>query len=146
MRSEIRVLGDLTLLVDCYNANPQSVRAALDLLASLRKPSRRVTVLGSMLELGERTAPLHRQVLEYALSLPVDLVVVTGLFAEAASGLGRAPGGPELAVAEGLKGAGEILLERLDGDEAVLLKASRGVAMEVLVPVLEGRFGGGEEA
>lgn len=146
MRSEIRVLGDLTLLVDCYNANPQSVRAALDLLASLRKPSRRVTVLGSMLELGERTAPLHRQVLEYALSLPVDLVVVTGLFAEAASGLGRAPGGPELAVAEGLKGAGEILLERLDGDEAVLLKASRGVAMEVLVPVLEGRFGGGGEA
>ena len=144
MRSEIRVLGGLVVLVDCYNANPQSVRAALDLLASLRKPARRVAVLGSMLELGERAAHLHRQVLEHALSLPLDLVMVMGLFAEAAVGLGRASEGPELAVVGGLEEAAGMLLDRLEGNEAVLLKASRGVAMEALVPALEARFGRGE--
>jgi UDP-N-acetylmuramoyl-tripeptide--D-alanyl-D-alanine ligase len=146
MRSEIRLLGSLTLLVDCYNANPQSVRAALDLLAAFRHPGPRVAVLGSMLELGEETAPLHRQVLEYALSRPLDLVVATGLLAEAARGVSRPAGGPELVLAGGLEDAGRVLLARLGGGEVVLLKASRGVAMEALLPILEERFGHGREA
>jgi UDP-N-acetylmuramoyl-tripeptide--D-alanyl-D-alanine ligase len=143
MRSEIRELGGLTLLVDCYNANPQSVRAALDLLAGFRQAPRRVAVLGSMLELGERTASLHREILGHALSLPLDLLVVTGLFLEAAEGVERAAAGPELVPAQDLEAAREVLMERLKGDEAVLLKASRGVAMEALVPALEARFGPG---
>ncbi len=145
MRSEIRVLGSLTLLVDCYNASPQSVRAALDLLATVRRPGRRVAVMGSMLELGERSQLLHCQVLEDALSRSLDLVVATGLFTEAARFVTRPPGGPELVAVGGLDEAETVLLERLGGDEVVLLKASRGVAMEALIPVLEARFGSGEE-
>lgn len=145
MRSEIRVLGSLTLLVDCYNANPQSVRAALDLLATMQQLGPRVAVLGSMLELGERTRILHREVLEEALSRPLDLIVATGLFAEAAGWITRPFGGPELEVAHGLDEAGRVLLERLGGTETVLLKASRGVAMEALIPALEQRFGPGGE-
>ena len=95
MRSEVRLLGSLTLLVDCYNANPQSLRAALDLLTSFQNSGPRVAVLGSMLELGEGSRLLHRQVLEDALSRPLDLVVATGLFAEAASGFKSASDGPE---------------------------------------------------
>jgi UDP-N-acetylmuramoyl-tripeptide--D-alanyl-D-alanine ligase len=141
MRSEIRVLGGLTLLLDCYNANPQSVRAALDLLETVQVLGPRVAVLGSMLELGERARILHRQALEDALSRSVDLVVATGLFAEAAQWVAPAPGAPELLAVSGMKEAEELLLERLGGTEVVLLKASRGVEMETLLPALEGRFG-----
>jgi UDP-N-acetylmuramoyl-tripeptide--D-alanyl-D-alanine ligase len=140
MRSEIRTLGNLTLLIDCYNANPQSVRAALELLASYPELGPRVAVLGSMLELGDRSAVLHREVLEDAMSREMDLVVATGQFAHAAQGWEAARGSAELVIASGLGKAEKILLDRLSGTEVVLLKASRGVAMERLIPALEGRF------
>ena len=141
MRSEIRILGSLTLLLDCYNANPQSVRAALDLLETVQVLGPRVAVLGSMLELGKDTRIYHRQLLEEALRRSVDLIVATGLFAEAAQWVTPPAGAPELLAASGLDEAGELLRERLGGTEVVLLKASRGVAMESLVPALEDRFG-----
>ncbi|MGD2123465.1 MAG: UDP-N-acetylmuramoyl-tripeptide--D-alanyl-D-alanine ligase [Gemmatimonadota bacterium] len=146
MRSELRSVGGLTLLVDCYNANPQSLRAALELLESIEGPGPRVAVLGSMLELGPGTHSLHKKALEDTLTFPLDLVVVTGLFAEAAEGLGQRHGGPELIVAPDLDEAREILLEALRGSEVVLLKASRGVAMETLIPSLEEHFGSGRAA
>jgi UDP-N-acetylmuramoyl-tripeptide--D-alanyl-D-alanine ligase len=140
MRSEIRILGSLTLLLDCYNANPQSVAAALDLLETVQVLGPRVAVLGSMLELGDEARLYHRRVLEDALRRSVDLVVATGLFAEAAQWIVPPEPGPELIPVEGLDDAGEILGNRLGGTEVVLLKASRGVAMESLVPGLEARF------
>jgi len=141
MRSEIRVLGGLTLVLDCYNANPQSVRAALDLLETVQVLGPRVAVLGSMLELGEDTRLFHRQALEDALLRSVDLIVATGLFAEAAQWVTPPSGGPELVAAPTLDEAGEVLRDRLGGTEVILLKASRGVAMESLLPGLEARFG-----
>ncbi len=140
MRSEIRMLGGLTLVVDCYNANPQSVAAALDLLETIQELGPRVAVLGSMLELGEDRMRLHRETLRTALARPLDLLVVTGLFAEAAEDLDTGARGPELVVAPTLEAAGEVLARRLGGSEVVLLKASRGVAMEGLIPALEDRF------
>jgi UDP-N-acetylmuramyl pentapeptide synthase len=94
-----------------------------------------------MLELGERARILHRQALEDALRRSVDLIVATGLFAEAAQWVAPAPGAPELVAVSGMKEAEELLLQRLGGTEVVLLKASRGVEMETLLPALEGRFG-----
>jgi UDP-N-acetylmuramoyl-tripeptide--D-alanyl-D-alanine ligase len=143
MRNEVRAVGDLTLLVDCYNANPQSLRAALELLTAIQRPGPRVAVLGSMLELGPGTGAFHRKALEDTLTFPLDLVVVTGLFAEAAEGLDPRRGGPELMVAPDLEEAKRVLLQALGGSEVVLLKASRGVAMETLIPSLEERFGSG---
>jgi UDP-N-acetylmuramoyl-tripeptide--D-alanyl-D-alanine ligase len=141
MRSEVRGLGSLTLVLDCYNANPQSVRAALDLLETIQVLGPRVAVLGSMLELGEETHLLHRQLLEEALSRELDMVLATGLFAEAARWIQAPANGPELVPAASLDEAWEILDGNLGGTEVVLLKASRGVAMEQLVPRLEKRFG-----
>lgn len=141
MRSEVRSVGSLTLLLDCYNASPQSVRAALDVLETIQVLGPRVAVLGSMLELGEETHLLHRTVLEEALTRPLELIVATGLFAEAAQWVQRPAGGPELVRARELPEAEDLLRERLGGTEVVLLKASRGVAMERLVPGLESRFG-----
>lgn len=143
LRGEIRTAGDLTLVVDCYNANPQSTRAALDLLEARSIGSGRVAFLGSMLELGPDSAALHRATLADAVARDLDLVVATGLFAEVAEGLGDGRA-PRLAVADPER-AYEALRPRLSGGEVVLLKASRGVALERLVPRFEADFGGSGE-
>lgn len=149
MRGEVRSVGTVTLILDCYNANPQSVGAALELLATYPELGSCIAVLGSMLELGDRSAALHRQVLSDALSRPLDLVLATGLFAEAAESLGQHKGGEAraaLMAVEDLDAAYSALRERMRGGETVLLKASRGVAMERLVPLFERDFGGQSES
>lgn len=138
MRGEVRRIGDLAVVVDCYNANPPSVRVALDLLEG-QEASRRVAVLGTMLELGEASDRLHRDVLSDALERALDLVVATGAFADAAEALGVA-GSERVLTAPSWAEAYPALRERLGGHEVVLLKASRGVAMEGILPLLEADF------
>jgi UDP-N-acetylmuramoyl-tripeptide--D-alanyl-D-alanine ligase len=136
LRGEVRRMGELTVLVDCYNANPPSTRAALDTLAA-RPGGKRVAVLGSMLELGAASPALHAGVLRYALSLPLDLVVATGAFAEAAGDVRDA----RVLTAADWRSAYPALRARLAGDEVVLLKASRGVALEGILTLLAADFG-----
>ena len=140
LRGEIRRVGSLTLIVDCYNSNPQSARAALDLLAG-QDAARRVAVLGSMLELGTESARLHREVLASALERRFDLVVATGKFAEAAEATGAATRGGVITAAD-WQSAYPLLRDRLEGGEVVLLKASRGIAMEGILPLFERDFVG----
>jgi UDP-N-acetylmuramoyl-tripeptide--D-alanyl-D-alanine ligase len=139
LRGEIRRLGSLTLVVDCYNSNPQSARAALDLLAA-QEAARRVAVLGSMLELGSASDRLHGDVLANALGRDFDLVVATGLFARAAERLGAAQR-PDVVTADDWQSAYPQLRQRLHGGEVVLLKASRGIALEGILPLFERDFG-----
>jgi UDP-N-acetylmuramoyl-tripeptide--D-alanyl-D-alanine ligase len=139
LRGEVRRVGTLTVIVDCYNANPQSVKAALDVLEGQGAATRRVAVLGSMLELGEASSHLHEAVLGDALSRDIDLVVATGAFAAAATEIG-ANDPSRLITAEDWEEAYPLLRERLSGDEVVLLKASRGVALERILPLIERDF------
>ena len=151
LRGEVRRIGGLTVVVDCYNANPQSVRAALDLLHGQSTASRTVAVLGTMLELGEAAARLHEETLSYALELDIDLVVATGAFAAAdvvtahkataTGGTAATRAADRVLCADDWQSAYPFLRERLDGDEVVLLKASRGVALEGILPSLERDFG-----
>ena len=144
MRGEFRRIGDLTIIVDCYNANPQSVRGSLEILEAQEVASRKVAVLGTMLELGDASNSLHAEVLEDALARDIDVVVATGGFAEAARDLldeGSASGVP-LMLADAWEDVYPELRDTLQGDEVVLLKASRGVALERLLPRLEADFGG----
>ena len=138
LRGEVRRIGGLTVIVDCYNANPQSVRAALDVLEGQGAAARRVAVLGTMLELGDASERLHRAVLATALEREIDLIVATGGFAAAADALGA--GGDRLVAAPDWNAAYPLLRERLAGDEIVLLKASRGVKLEGILPLLEADF------
>lgn len=140
LRGEIRRIGDLTLVVDCYNANPQSTRAALDLLEARSIGSGRVAFLGSMLELGARSTEFHRTTLADALGRDLDLVVATGHFAAVAPD----PAPATLIVDTDPERAYDALRGRLAGGEVVLLKASRGVALERLVPRFETDFGAAE--
>ncbi|MYC99989.1 MAG: UDP-N-acetylmuramoyl-tripeptide--D-alanyl-D-alanine ligase [Gammaproteobacteria bacterium] len=144
MRGEQLHAGDLTLLLDCYNANPQSVRAALDLLGLIPSAGRRVAVLGSMLELGDRSAALHDELLSEALSRAVDVVLALGEFAAAAERLhktGRQGSEPALLASADAAEGYALLRGFLEGNELILLKGSRGVALERLVPLIEADFG-----
>jgi UDP-N-acetylmuramoyl-tripeptide--D-alanyl-D-alanine ligase len=142
LRGEVRRIGDVTVIVDCYNANPQSARAALDVLSGQSAASRTVAVLGTMLELGAAAPRLHEEVLRFALDSDIDLVVATGDFAASAEVV--APGDERVLRADDWQSAYPALRDRLEGDEIVLLKASRGVALEGLLPLLEADFGNGE--
>ena len=126
--------GGLTLLDETYNASPEAVLAALDLLAT--QPGRRFAVLGTMLELGDRSLDLHRQVASRAAELGLDgLVLVDGgaegqAMAEAAASLQR------LALVSAPEAAAAPLTQWLQPGDVLLLKASRGVALERLMPLL----------
>lgn len=143
LRDEVRTLGALTLVTDCYNSNPVSARAALDALATRRARGPRIAFLGTMREMGEREAGGHRDVLAHASELPIDLVVATGAFAAAAEGI-ELPF--DVIAEEDPAEAYELLRERLrnavdaEGGATVLLKASRGVALETLLPDFEADF------
>ncbi|QNJ28772.1 UDP-N-acetylmuramoyl-tripeptide--D-alanyl-D-alanine ligase [Synechococcus sp. A15-24] len=126
--------GGLTLLDETYNASPEAVLAALDLLAD--QPGRRFAVLGTMLELGDRSIELHQQVAARAAALKLDgVVLVDGgdegqAMANVASGLDR------LALVAMPEAAAAPLGQWLQAGDVVLLKASRGVALERLIPLL----------
>jgi len=126
--------GGLTLLDETYNASPEAVLAALDLLAA--QPGRRFAVLGTMLELGERSLELHQEVAARAVQLGLDgLVLVDGgaegkAMAEVAAPL------PHLQLVSHPEDAAAPLAAWLNSGDVLLLKASRGVALERLIPLL----------
>ncbi len=140
MRGEIRQLGRLTLLVDCYNANPQSTKAALDLLLAIEPGRPKVAFLGSMLELGDRSEEIHEALLSEAAGLGLDLLVATGDFAGAVERRGSGTDPTAISAADPLE-AYRQLKGRLNGDEVVLIKASRGFALERVIPEFERDFG-----
>lgn len=124
------------LLDDSYNANPTSLRAGMELLASL--PGRRWLVLGGMAELGEDAPNLHYQAGQTAKSLGIDGVFALGpLAAEAARGFG--PGAQAFDDVETLVAA---LRPQLGSDAVVLVKGSRSARMERVVEQLMGTTGG----
>ncbi|MEY2749135.1 MAG: UDP-N-acetylmuramoyl-tripeptide--D-alanyl-D-alanine ligase, partial [Cyanobacteriota bacterium] len=126
--------GSLTVLDETYNASPEAVLAALDLLAS--QPGRRFAVLGTMLELGERSVELHRAVADRAVERGLDGLVVVSGGAEAEAMAAAAAALPRLAVVDSPEQAADPLTSWLQPGDVVLLKASRGVALERLLPLL----------
>ena len=126
--------GGLTLLDETYNASPEAVLAALDLLAA--QSGRRFAVLGTMLELGEQSVALHRRVAERAASLGLDGLVVVSQGAEAEAMAAAAAPLSRLAVVAQPEQAVESLAAWLQRGDVMLVKASRGVALERLIPLL----------
>ncbi len=140
MRGETRRLDGLTLVIDCYNANPSSFRAALESLQVLAAGRRRAVLAGTMLELGAGSASLHDEVARWILASGVEIVAAVGEFARAFDNLGERPS-QGLVVAEDIEAAYQALVGHLNGDEVVLLKASRGLRFERAIPWFERDFG-----
>lgn len=129
-RGEIRVIGDRHFYVDCYNANPASMRDTLGAFAR-RMPEAlpRLYVLGCMLELGEQSEALHRETAAFLRLRPQDLAVVIGPQAEAfRSGCAEKE---QVRTCSSLKEV-RPLVENFKG--AILLKGSRYFSLEQLLP------------
>jgi UDP-N-acetylmuramoyl-tripeptide--D-alanyl-D-alanine ligase len=134
-RGELLQVGKLTILDDSYNANPASFRAAIDLAKSLRQHRRLVFVAGTMRELGRYAASLHSEVAGQLATLRPDILAAMGDFVPALEPF-RESLGARLVVAADTPELGAALLPRLQGDELIVLKGSRGVALERLIPDL----------
>lgn len=132
MRMAWEVLGRVTLLNDAYNANPGSARAALELLEQVGRGRQRVAVLGTMRELGAAAPRLHEEIARAALDSPIELIAGIGDFAEP---LERA-GDSRVVTAPDVDELWPLLSRRLDLDAMILLKASRGVRLERMVPLI----------
>ncbi|MEP7066263.1 MAG: UDP-N-acetylmuramoyl-tripeptide--D-alanyl-D-alanine ligase [Gemmatimonadota bacterium] len=136
MRMEIAQIGKggATLINDAYNASPASMRAAIDVLAGSGSGRQRVAVLGSMRELGVHAPRLHEEVARAALASPVEIVAGMGEIGQALRAVGSSD--PRVVVAEDVGELWKALEPRLAPDAVILLKASRGVKLERLVPPL----------
>jgi UDP-N-acetylmuramoyl-tripeptide--D-alanyl-D-alanine ligase len=147
MRSEIKPLsGGAHLLLDAYNANPLSVRRALETAAQLAGSGAIIAILGDMLELGPEAERWHDEVGRYAASLPVGRLVTVGTLAgriaDGAAAAGLAADAIERCA--DAKSAAALLERWLrSGDiragDVVLVKGSRGMRMERVVDGLAGR-------
>ncbi|WP_374456649.1 UDP-N-acetylmuramoyl-tripeptide--D-alanyl-D-alanine ligase [Nocardioides sp.] len=146
-RMELHERADgLVVVNDAYNANPESMRAALETLAGIgaRSGRRTVAVLGEMLELGAGAAEAHTGVGAYAAAAGVDVLVTVGPAAgDIAAGFDAAGSAGVAITTAGRDAASEWLRHNVSAADVVLVKASRGAALEViadeLLVVEEGR-------
>ena len=133
MRMEYRKVGAVHLINDAYNANPSSMKAALDALAAT--PGRKLAVLGDMLELGERSRTAHREAGKHAAKVAERIITAGELardIAEAAVDEGGMPPSRVVACSSSDEAAAAVLAEIRDGD-VILVKGSRGMRMENVV-------------
>ncbi|MDP8968426.1 MAG: UDP-N-acetylmuramoyl-tripeptide--D-alanyl-D-alanine ligase, partial [Actinomycetota bacterium] len=134
----IELAGGVLVIDDCYNANPMSMRAALDDLAASGAPSgRRIAVLGDMLELGPDQARFHEEIGAYAGRTGVDVLVTVGPLAA----LMAAPFGGEAHAAPDAAAATELVRDLVVPGDTVLVKGSRGVGLEVVAQGLQAAAG-----
>jgi len=138
MRSQVSLWGGVRVINDCYNANPASMKAAIELLVELGAGTRTVAVLGDMLELGPDTVALHREVGAYLARRGVSVLIACGVlgheFAEGARAAGMAPDH----VIETTDAAAAAAMAKAivrDGD-VTLVKASRAMRLERVIEVL----------
>ncbi|MBE5894800.1 MAG: UDP-N-acetylmuramoyl-tripeptide--D-alanyl-D-alanine ligase [Lachnospiraceae bacterium] len=137
-RSNIIVLPGATVIDDCYNANPTSMKAAIDLLTTAM--TAKVAILGDMFELGEEENSLHREIGVYAAEKKIDLLLCVGALSrnmyegakEASEGVYYFATRDECM---------EALEELVPGGSSILVKASHGMAFDAIVKKLEDIFG-----
>jgi len=150
-RGAVRTLDGLTLVADCYNANPDSFDAVIDYCVGAFPDRPLAAAVGSMLELGESGPRAHAAVARRLLEAGFGPIVAAGDFvgafrelagdgargAEAASARRAGP----VVAAGSSEEAGRILADLLRGDEVVLVKGSRGARMERVLERVEETFG-----
>ncbi|MBN2465224.1 UDP-N-acetylmuramoyl-tripeptide--D-alanyl-D-alanine ligase [candidate division WOR-3 bacterium] len=131
MRLRVVKLGDTTLIEDCFNANPQSVGAALEVLQECGPVERRIAFLGDMLELGDESEAQHES-LGRKVGVIVNRLVVVGpmgrLVAKGASAVGLKPIWRFGTAAQ----AREALFDIIRSGDTILVKGSRAMTMEVI--------------
>ena len=131
--------GSITIISDCYNANPASVRTAIDVISSMDAPGRRVAIIGDMRELGHHSRPLHQELGRMIAASGVDVLVSVGEYADivcASAGAAR-PRGLEMHASKTVDQLSRRITTLLKPQDIVLLKASRALKLERLVGEIE---------
>ena len=137
----LRAPGGFTVVDDAYNANPDSMRAALATFCALDVPGRRIAVLGDMGELGGRAEVAHRDVGAFAAGLPLDELVCTGELSRLIAQGARSEGMPSSRVVECADGAAALarVREEVRAGDAVLVKASHFMELDEVARGLVGQ-------
>lgn len=138
MRLQLKKANGLTILNDAYNANPNSMRAALETVVALPAQGRKIAVLGDMLELGDATERYHREIGEFVATCKLDQVVCVGEWGRTIADAAVAAGQPRATVTRYRDSAttAEDLRHHLHDGDLILLKASRSVRLEAVASAL----------
>ena len=145
-RQKIYEVGGITIIDDCYNASPESMRVAIDVLVSMaaKKETRPAALLGDMLELGEYSRLMHDQLGQYAAQKQVQKLFCYGMMADIIA---------EAAIKKGIRaenvfvcldtrdaqGMADMILQALQPGDILLVKASRGIAAERIIECMKKR-------
>lgn len=143
-RQNIVSFRGLTMIEDCYNANPDSMRAALHTLAEYPVAGRRIAVLGDMFELGDARLSAHRQVGDEAAAAGVQLLVTVGDAMRHAHERAQALGVTATHCAS-REQALEVLLGACRAGDTVLVKASHGMQFEKILSEFYARYQGRQQ-
>lgn len=136
LRSQMLEHNGIRLINDAYNANPASMRAALDTLSEIETDGRRVAVLGDMRELGETTDEAHKELGTEAGNRPIDALYALGELSDLVAEGGRKAGLDQSWAFRDRETLTEALRAYLKPGDLMLIKGSRGIAMEGLVTAL----------
>jgi UDP-N-acetylmuramoyl-tripeptide--D-alanyl-D-alanine ligase len=126
------------VLDDTYNANADSMRAALETLRDLPCAGRRVAVLGDMAELGGHSLAAHSEVGRMTAEFGVEQLFTIGAMGELMAESARAAGTPSVAAFPDVPSAGEAVRLFLKTGDVMLMKASRATRLEELSAILKG--------
>lgn len=147
LRQDVHSFADLLIMEDCYNASPESMKGAVDILNILRNTrsaGRKVAVLGDMYELGDMAPVLHREVGRYLCKKVDELYTIGSLGAEIARGAMEAGfDRSHIHVNPDVKdneATGRAVVQGLTRNDVVLFKASRGVNAEEIVKYVENHY------
>ena len=132
--------GEIVLIDESYNANPVSMKAALELLASAPKgeKARRIAVLGDMLELGQHSAKFHTALAQNVVAAEPDIVLLAGK--ETAALAAALPPAIRSEYREDTDALKPLLLKMLKGGDTVMIKSSNGVGFSRLVEAVTDKF------
>jgi UDP-N-acetylmuramoyl-tripeptide--D-alanyl-D-alanine ligase len=130
---QIRQINGVQFIDDSYNANPDSMKAALRTLVELDADGKRIAVLGEMRELGRESARGHREVGETAAELGVDQLIAIGDMGAAIAEAAQQAGLEKTAAVGSTSEAAEMLAEITAPGDLVLIKGSRAARTELVL-------------
>ncbi|MEG0571123.1 MAG: cyanophycin synthetase, partial [Oscillospiraceae bacterium] len=136
MRQNISVVDGITIIADCYNASPDSMKAAIDVISSVSCQGRRIAVLGDMLELGGVSFKAHTDVGVMVASGHIDLLLCVGKEAKNIAIGAYAAGMKEAYQFDTKEEIIKYLKKNLHKDDAVIFKASRGAKLEEVIDAI----------
>lgn len=133
-RNNIFVSNEITVIDDCYNANPMSMKASLNVLVQAK--GRKVAILGDMFELGKNTIALHKEVGYAAASNNIDLVIAIGSLAKNIADAAKEKGCKTIYF-ENKEDFENNLFDYISKGDNILIKASNGMKFKTIVEKLK---------